>query len=316
MVLESILMKWRDIELEDLLEYILDEDLEGQKAQRGEFIKNKFGNQWRGLHGFAENEFDKFLDKLGEVDPSPKGIYMPWLARLAITKPNENRAEDLDRVGNDLRAFEANKARIANKDINSYKSFNDLFRVIAPFLAPREKTKDELSKEDAAAELAKVKDQIITVYAGSEGWIRIPTTQAAATYMGKGTRWCTSAQKNNMFDHYNKSDNLFVVFDKAQSNRYKEFVNEPANKEKLAPDKGIYQLHINSGQFASDDDSNKGLAAVPAWAGKKILDYYQKNNPSLTFKQLSALQGFTDVNLAKGTDHEGLFDLFKQYDVK
>jgi hypothetical protein len=296
MVLESILMGWRDIELEDLLEYILDEDLEGQKAQRGEFIKNKFGNLWHGLHGFAENEFAKFLDKLGEVDPSPKGIYMPWIARLVLTKPNENRAEDLDRVGNDLRAFETNKAKIANKDINSYKSFNDLFDVIAPFLVPQKKTKDEVSKEKAAAELAKVKANIITVYAGPEGWIRIPTTQAAATFLGQGTRWCTAANKNNMFTHYNKSDNLFVVFDKESKTRS--------------------QLHIDSGQFAGEDDRNKGLAAVPAWAGQKILDYYQKNNPSLTFKQLSALQGFTDENLAKGTAHEGLFDLFAEYGIK
>jgi len=275
------------------LNYKLDEDVEGQIAARAKFIKDKFGSQWHGVSGYED--IDKFIEKLIQVDPSLKKIYIPWMARLIITKPTENRAEDLDRVGQDLQAFEANKAKIANKDINSYKSFQDLFDVIAPFLAPKKKTKDELAKEKEKAALEKVKADIITVYQGPEGWIRIPTTQAAATFLGQGTRWCTAAQKNNMFSHYAKDDNLFVVYDKTSKERF--------------------QLHIQSGQFASEDDRNEGLGAVPEWAGKIILDYYQKHNPKLTMKQLMALQGFTKDNLAAGTEHEGLFDLFKQYGI-
>ena len=286
-------MNWRNVQLEDLLEYILDEDLEGQKKARGEFIKNKFGPQWHGLHGY-EN-IDAFLEKLGEIDPSPKGIYMPWIARLVITKPNENRAEDLDRVGQDLQAFEANKARIQNKDINAYKSFQDLFDVIAPFLQPKKKSKEDLAKEKEAAKLAKIKGDIITVYSGSEGWIRIPTTAEAAQFLGQNTRWCTAASKSNMFDYYNKSDKLFVVYDKATKTRS--------------------QLHIDSGQFAGEDDRNKGMNAVPEWAREPIVSWYKENNPQLSLKQVMGLSGMSDENLAKGTEHEGLLDLMKLYGV-
>lgn len=290
-------MKFFDLDqdLEKLLEGILDEDLEGQKAQRGEFIKNKLGPQWKGLPGFKANEFDKFLDKLGDIDPSPKGIYMPWIARLAITKPSENRTEDLDRLHDDLLNFERFKRDIERKDINQYKSFADLYDVLAPFLAPKKKSKDDLAKEKAADELAKVKADIITVYAGPEGWIRIPTTQASATFLGQGTRWCTAGQKNNMFSHYNKSDNLFVVYDKDSKARF--------------------QMHIDSGQFAGEDDRNKGMGAVPDWARQPILDYYKKNNPKMSLKHIMTLSSFGDENLAAGTAHEDLIALMKQYGV-
>jgi hypothetical protein len=286
-------MNWRSVTLEDLLEYILDEDLEGQKKARADFIKNKFGPQWHGLHGFED--FDAFLEKLGEVDPSPKGIYMPWIARLAITKPQENRAEDLDRIGQDLQAFEANKARIQNKDINAYKSFQDLFDVIAPFLKPQKLTPEDKKKQKEAEKLAKVKDQIVTVYAGAEGWIRIPTTKEAAIFLGQNTRWCTAALKSNMFDYYNKSDVMFVVYDKATKSRS--------------------QLHIDSGQFAGEDDRNKGMKAVPEWARTPIIEWYKKNNPQLSLKQIMGLSSFSDENLAKGTEHEDLISLMQKYGV-
>ena len=128
-----------------LYQCILLEALEGQKAQRAEFIISKLGPQWKGLPGYQNIE--QFVEKIGKIDPTAKGVYMPWIARLAIMNPTENRAEDLDRLGNDLKAFEANKARIANKDINQYKSFQSVYDVVAPLLAPREKTKDELKKE-------------------------------------------------------------------------------------------------------------------------------------------------------------------------
>lgn len=286
-------MRWQQTTLEDLLEFILDEDLEGQKQARAEFIKNKLGPQWHGLPGYQD--IDAFLEKLGEVDPSPKGIYMPWLARLAITKPTENRAEDLDRIGQDLQAFEANKARIQNKDINSYKSFQDLFDVIAPFLQPKKKSKEDLAKEKEAAKLAKIKGDIETVYAGAEGWIRIPKTEEAAKFLGQNTRWCTAASRSNMFSHYNKSDVLFVVYDKATKSRS--------------------QLHIDSGQFAGEDDRNKGIKSVPEWARNPIIEWYKKNNPQLSLKQIMGLSTISDENLAAGTEHEDLIALMQKYGV-
>jgi hypothetical protein len=287
-------MRHTDFE-RDLYDLMLLEAIEGVKANRAQFIKDKLGPHWKdGLPGYKD--MDKWLEKVAAVDPSLKGIYMQWIARMSMGKPNENRTEDLDRVGEDLRAFETNKAKITNKDINAYKSFQELFDVIAPFLVKAEPTKDEKAKAKEAAELEKVKKDIITVYTGPDGWIRIPTTVAAAIFLGQNTRWCTSARGNNMFAHYNKSDSLFVVYDKATKTRS--------------------QLHLDSGQFAGEDDRNKGVDAVPQWARKPILDWYRSNNPQLSLKHIFAMKNFTDENLAKGTPHEGIMDLMKLYNVK
>lgn len=270
------------------------EELEGQKAQRAEFIKTKLGDKLKpALRGIT---IDQFVEKLGEVDPSLNGMYMPWMAKLVAANPNENRIEDLDRVGEDLAAFEQNKRRIANKDINSYKSFNDLYDVIAPLLTPAAKSPEDIEKEKERAKLEKMKADIITVYNGPEGWIRIPTTEETASFLGQGTRWCTAATRgNNMFHHYNKSDNLFVIYDKESKKRH--------------------QLHINSGQFAQEDDRNVGTDAVPQWARQPIVDYYKANNPQLSLKHIMNLSKWTDENLAAGTDHEDLINLMRQYGV-
>lgn len=264
------------------------------KDQRAKFILDKFGPQWHGLNGYPDMK--QFTAKLAQIDPTLKGIYMPWIARLAIAKPEENRAEDLDRVGNDLAAFEKFKPKIANKDINAYKSFDQLFTVIEPFLVKRPPTKEEKAAARDAAKLAKVKGGIIDVMSGPQGWIKIPTTQQAAVFLGQGTRWCTAAStSNNMFNYYAKDDNLFVVYDKATKKRY--------------------QLHIQSGQFANEADKNEGVTTVPDWARQPIVDYYKKNNPQLSFKQLMSLSSFTDENLAVGHEHEDILNLMKQYGV-
>lgn len=311
------------------------EDLEGQKAQRGQFIKDKLGPEYlsrsRGDRKAAAERLDALIDRIGSADPTRNGAYMPWMARLVITKPNQNREEDLERLGGDLANFERLKRQLDKRDINQYKSFQEVYDAIEPLLQAGEQGAGKNDKDDEAAkkkdkeaaEREIVKNESILVYQGPEGWIRIPKTKKAATILGRGTRWCTAGENNNMFSHYNKSDNLFIVRDAAQAKVYSNFMRDPDNQDAEGkikkglkkPDKGMYQLHIDSGQFAADDDSNKGLNAVPVWAQRPILDYYKDNNPNLTLKQIMALSRFGDENLAAGTEHEALLDLMKQYGV-
>jgi hypothetical protein len=36
-------------------------------------------------------------------------------------------------------------------------------------------------------------------------------TEAAAKLYGKNTKWCTAAEKNNMFEHYKGQGNLYII---------------------------------------------------------------------------------------------------------
>lgn len=272
---------------------LLLEDLEGQKAQRGALIKRTFEPQWQGVPGY--DDIDQFIERVGEIDPSSNGIYMPWIARLAIKNQAENRTEDFDRLSQDLQNFEQFKPQLEKKDINQYKSFAEVFTAIEPFLKPRKKTADEKKAERELAKKQQARADIVDVYTGQEGWIKIPTTQAAAKYLGQNTRWCTAATKNNMFDEYNKSDKLFVIYDKASSARY--------------------QLHVHSGQFMDVKDSPVNKNAIPGWARQPIINWYKENNPDLSMTQLMYLSDWTKENLAAGTEHEEVVDLMKQYGV-
>jgi hypothetical protein len=264
------------------------EDIEGQKGNRAQFIKDKIATKWRGVPGYKE--IDPFLEKLAAVDPSPNGIYMPWMAKLILINPQLNKPEDLDRVGNDLRSFETHKRRIENKDINQYKSFDDLYDVIKPF-----ENQPAVSPEDEEKQrqLEKIKNETTTIYAGPEGWVRIPHSFEAAKFFAQNTRWCTA--NRGMFDHYSKSDVLIVVYDKESKQRY--------------------QLHIESGQFANEADRNQGINSVPEWAKPKIFEWYKNNNPNLSLRHIMALSNFGKENLAKGTPHEALLDLMAQYNI-
>jgi hypothetical protein len=176
-----------------LSEMILDEELLGQKVGRGEFITKTYKGKWEGLPGFKE--FEDFLDEIGKTDPTKNGAYMQWIAKLCLKNPEENRTEDLPRLANDLKEFETFKSKIEKKDINTYKSFQELFAAIEPFLKPKAKTAEEKKEERAANKIKAAKGEIDDVYTGAEGWIKIPTTKAAAQILGQSTRWCTSAQR-------------------------------------------------------------------------------------------------------------------------
>jgi hypothetical protein len=283
--------------LKEFVDAMLNEELVGHAINRAQFIKTKLEPIWDklpahpGLPGYQD--LDKWLEKLASVDPTQKKIYMGWMATLAVKDPVKNKMEDIDRVGEDLKAFEVNKARITNKDINQYKSFDDLYDVIAPFMKAKEKTPEELEKEKDQARIDKIKSEIITVYNGPEGWIRIPKSIESAKFLGQNTRWCTASEKNNYFDYYNKSDVLLVIYDKSTKARY--------------------QLHIDSGQFADEADRNQGMSKVPEWVWDPIVAWYKANNPNLSIKHLMTLGVHSETNLAAGTIHEDLISLMKTY---
>lgn len=241
-------------------------------------------------HGIdGAKTLDDLVRKVSKNDPTPDQKYVPWMINMILKAPKENRVEDLERLKADLTNFEKHKGK-HKADIEKMKSFEDVYTTIEPHL-----DKDAKEAANEAREFEKMKDEITLVYEGPDGWIRIPNSVRSASFLGQSTRWCTAAKNGNMFSHYNKTDKMFVVYDKASKKRS--------------------QLHIQSGQFANEADANQGTKAVPEWAREPIYQWYKKNNPQLTIKQLLTLSDFTKENPAEGTDHEDLINLMKKYGV-
>jgi len=265
---------------------------EDQKTDRAEFIRKQMGDKLM----MVDNDVDGLINKIAAADPTANGALMPWIARLIAKNPNDNKVEDLPRLSQDLVKFQQHKKEIPNKDINSYKSFGAVYDAIAPFMVKRKKTPDEMSAERQAKRIAKYKTEIETVYNGADGWIRIPHSKGASQFLGQGTRWCTSARKDNMYDCYDSRDKLFIIFDKK-------------NKER-------FQLHIESGAYADSADKMHGIEAMPEWARPPVIDWYKNNRPDLSFAQAVRLStlGADAGDLGNG-DHDELLDLMAQYGV-
>ena len=286
--------------LQEFIDEILNEELTGNAANRAAFIKSKVEPLWDklpgnpGLPGYKE--IDPWLEAVAAADPTVKKSYMQWIATRSLKNPAENKTEDYPAVHDCLQGFEANKARIANKDINTYKNFHELFAVVLPLLTPREKTPEEKAKEKEDAKLNAIKAEIETVYTGPEGWIRIPKTERASQYLGQNTTWCTAyTNRECRFNSYNSRDVLFVVYIKATKERF--------------------QIHIDNGEYSDIMNKNHGDSAMPPCVWDPIIKWYKAHNPDLGIKHLMSLQKHSEENLAAGTTHAGLMDLMKLYDV-
>lgn len=273
-------MKLNELNINPLFE-------ESQKEKRLLFLKSRLSDKWAGVPGY--DDLDKFLKAVARIDPTIKGTMMNWIASLAIKNPNLNKTEDFNRLKKDLVNFETFKARLQIRDINQYKSYQDLYTATEQFTKKNRKLTD---KEKFEKRVAKYRGEIIDVYRGSEGWIKIPTTRQSACFLGQKTRWCTSARNQNAFDQYNKSDRLFIVYDKNTQSRF--------------------QIHLSSGAFADEADKHMDFGTIPKWATPHIANWYKENNPDLSFKQLMNLSKIADVS-EFDSDHRDLLQLMKDY---
>jgi hypothetical protein len=101
-----------------------------------------------------------------------------------------------------------------DKFINKYKSLDDLYDVIKDF-----KQGDSTSKTD---ELKRIRnEEIDLVYTGDDWKVYVPKTERASCLIGKGTEWCTAADKsNNMFNNYNNQGKLYVLISQGDNSKY------------------------------------------------------------------------------------------------
>ena len=91
------------------------------------------------------------------------------------------------------------------KRLFSQPGLEDLIDKYEKQLKNIKREKEEEEKGASEAELV-YEDEYVRIYH--------LLTEAAAIYYGRGTRWCTAAKKNNMFDDYNKDGPLYVLIPK------------------------------------------------------------------------------------------------------
>jgi len=227
---------------------------------RLEFLKKKYNDissKWDTYRTAIKP--NDIVDYWAKVDPTPNHKYLDWIMRQYLE--HDFRQEDFNRVQTALEAFDYHKARILQKDINQYHKLADLEDAIEAVKGTKSKREEIKAVKTDGAD--KIFDRGgVTVY-------RIKT-EAAAKFYGAGTRWCTAADKDCQFKHYNKEGPLYVIFCKGFNGKLEKF-----------------QFHFESDQFMDAEDieidlnviiqHNKVLQDIPEWQGKNIAVTNDKN---------------------------------------
>lgn len=117
-------------------------------------------------------------------------------------KRGEVKIEDAQDIGQTLTKFQQVRPHLQKKDLNQYKSLDELYDAI-----------ESLSSEQNVSNRQKAKD---AKHEGAKKLIDSPNfkvlimnTPEAACYYAKGTKWCTSDA--DTFKHYQEQGPLYVI---------------------------------------------------------------------------------------------------------
>jgi hypothetical protein len=192
--------------------------------------------------------FQAYKDDKGRAKPKlaePKDVidelsgiskeYLQWLVTRYIN--GQFFLEDKPKIEWIVQNFKKYAKKLEFTDINKYKDIAALEAEMRALDPESIKSNKQISKEEADAqeELFLKKKKAIIYY--DEGPIKviIPKSVEASQYFGKGTRWCTAAENNNMFKTYSRgTDVLYIIV--------------------LRGNKNKYQIHFGTKQFMDPED--------------------------------------------------------------
>ena len=170
----------------------------------------KMAKQLQGISATTKLDPADVLEQLEAIDPTKNKQYVPWLVKQLAA--NQFRLEDRPRINKLLTDFLSIKNRLPQEQ-------RDLGRLTLHQL-------DDIVDQAMSVDLATDKQQAPAtgtfpvvpgskvLYNGPLGQLAIPETEEASCELGRGTKWCTAARENNMFDVYNDESPLYVWRDK------------------------------------------------------------------------------------------------------
>jgi hypothetical protein len=167
----------------------------------------------------AQLPIKDLIQRFAGADPTDGKSRTQWLVKTYI-KDKQFKLEDLGRVDAALAAFERFKRKLPleQRELSRFKSLRGLEELVAPFVKAEERarlTRDLSSatgREKRRLEEMKARDESVIVQEG-EGLptIAVPMTEFASCWWGRGTQWCTAAEKDNAFTQYHKDAPLIVI---------------------------------------------------------------------------------------------------------
>lgn len=174
---------------------------------------------------------DVFMELIA-LDPTYNGKgslgkYGKWL--LNLFNKGSLSEEEFEEVTPLLNQFTTYRNRIQNKDLNHYKSLDELSEILTSvvdddsMLTPSQRTKFLKRVKSGKIQTGKENDYD-TVYEDSDWIVWVPNTHEASMKLGKGTSWCTAHENPEWFDTYTYEDgeefSLYIMKNKNTGKRF------------------------------------------------------------------------------------------------
>lgn len=200
---------------------------------------------------------NEILGVIESADPTPHKEYTQWLARQYAS--GTVQMEDLLSNGTDwLQDYHAMKLKKIlpqeYRDINKYT-----FLQLGDIVNVRE-FQDKLETQGV-----EHKGKSETILDNDQVRIIVPHDKESACYYGRGSRWCTAARNNNMFDHYNKQGDMYILIPK-----HPEHEGEK------------YQLHFKSSQFMNEaDEPIENVYQFMTTRFGDLLPFFREKDPEI-----------------------------------
>lgn len=164
---------------------------------------------------------------LEQMDPTKTKSYMMWLIKQYTNR--KMRLEDAPRIRKTLTAYQSAKPQLPKeqRDVNRFDLHNleDLVDGLG------QSRQGEL--QDKTRKKYKNIDNLDILYNGPLGLLAIPRTEEASCEIGSGTRWCTAARENNMFQYYNRKAPLYVFIEKPGNVKYQFHFPKQASRPQM-----------------------------------------------------------------------------------
>lgn len=193
-------------------------------------------------------DIEPLVGRLMTADPTgPNGKFAQWIVNQYLK--GQFKIEDVTKIKGELTKFREVAPKLDKKDINQYKTLPDLYDALKPFegqevVSNREEDRrleQNFYKTGEAKLIATTPNKIIEIH-----------SEEAAKYFGRGTKWCTAAEENNMFSHYyNAEDEEFDGEDEEEE----DWDDDPMYALYVIIHGGTkYQYHPHTGQFMDAQD--------------------------------------------------------------
>ena len=144
------------------------------------------------------------------ADPTKPKTMTGWLIKQYAE--GRLRLEDLGSANDTLTMFEKHSKKLpkGTQDLGQYQSLAAVWEAVIAFANDEEQHLSGKAQKALDRDKAYTESRILRQ--DPDGFtVAVPLTDSAAKWWGKGTRWCTAAEKDNAFLEYHEEAPLIVI---------------------------------------------------------------------------------------------------------